>query len=250
MGDPEIRLENMVEEVKNQIETRGFRQLVTGVTRTWEGQRDSTLDQIWTNCGNRIINHFNLKRPPSDHNIIGANISLSDIKIGGQNIVRRKWSKFDTNRFKMKCNNTDWSSILREPNPELANSIFEEKLNRILDSEAPMGLIQRRTRYLNWLSDSTKDKMEERDKAKDKARDTKMESDWIIYRKQRNECTRLQNRDRTEHLRKTYERIELENYSSRLFSLTKNLLGWSGGGGFSNFIPVGGEYCQLTSGIS
>ena len=44
-----------------------------------------------------------------------------------------------------------WKHALKLPTPPL-----EEKLTTILDSEAPMGVFQRRTQYLKWLNDDTK----------------------------------------------------------------------------------------------
>ena len=55
----------------------------------------------------------------------------------------------------------------------------------------------------------------------------------------RNKCTALQKRNKTEYLRKNYEHIEKEHDSGRLYSLTKNLLGWNGSVGPETFQVAG-----------
>ena len=60
-GAPSKKVENMVENTKAEIETLGYHQMVTGVTRTWPDQPDSCLDQIWTNSPARLIYFKNIK---------------------------------------------------------------------------------------------------------------------------------------------------------------------------------------------
>ena len=65
-----------------------------------------------------------------------------------------------------------------ETSPDIANTIFEDRLNDILDSEAPMGVFQSRTKYLSWLTRDTKILMEDRDLAKVTARLSNSNGDW------------------------------------------------------------------------
>ena len=92
--DPEQHLVQMVDLTKEHIETEGFSQLITGITRVWRDQTDSTLDHIWVNCPQRVVNHSNLKRGSSDHNVITVIINCSDMVIGGMNTNMRCWKKF------------------------------------------------------------------------------------------------------------------------------------------------------------
>ena len=62
--------------MKNEIESIGFTQLVQGITRAWKGQRDSSIDHIWTNQPARITNISNIVRAHGDHNLI-----LADVKV-------------------------------------------------------------------------------------------------------------------------------------------------------------------------
>ena len=48
--NPEVHHENMINEVKDNIEVTGSVQLIREITRTMCHQVDSLLDQIWSNC--------------------------------------------------------------------------------------------------------------------------------------------------------------------------------------------------------
>ena len=54
--------------------------------------------------------------------------------------MRQKWSKFDRKCCLDKFAKIDLS--------ELANTFLEDEICKVLDSEAPMGATQVRTRYL------------------------------------------------------------------------------------------------------
>ena len=153
---PEQQLVAMVQLVKDKIETTGFSQLVNRITRSWNQQADSILDHIWVNCPNKVINHFNIPRGASDHNIIGLNLATMDLKMGGQNTIKRKWANFDKDRCMDKFRQLDWTDLYKETNPEQANSILVQKIEEVIESEAPMGTIQHRTKYQQWLTGETK----------------------------------------------------------------------------------------------
>ena len=76
---PDQMNESMVRQVQEEIETLGFIQMITGHTRRWRAQADSLIDQVWSNCHQRTVRHFNFERGDSDHNVIGLVVSTKDI---------------------------------------------------------------------------------------------------------------------------------------------------------------------------
>ena len=92
---PEQALENMVDKMKELIETVGFQQLIVGHTRSWRQQADSLLDYMWSNCPERTVKTFNIMRGSSDHNLIGLKLALKELKTGGNNVVKRTWTGFN-----------------------------------------------------------------------------------------------------------------------------------------------------------
>ena len=82
-SNPERHLEKMADLTKQYVEGNGFSQLIQGITRTWRTHTDSLLDHVWSNCGHRTVRVFNEDTGASDHNLIGLEISLKDVKEGG-----------------------------------------------------------------------------------------------------------------------------------------------------------------------
>ena len=121
----------------------------------------------------------------------------------------------------------DWNEILTQTDVDVANSLLEEKIILILNSEAPMRTSQVQTRYNKYLSVQTKSLMEERDRLREIARRTQTGEDWAVFRTHRNLCTREQRKDKSNYLKAAYDKIECENDSGRLFSMTRNTLGWN-----------------------
>ena len=223
---PEPHLDSMVEDTKDVIENSGFLQIVTNYTRTWRAQADSLLDHIWTNCPQRTLKTFNCERGASDHNVVGLEISTCDIITGSHNTLRRSWKKFDLKRCTEKFRQADYTDIMRMTDARLAASQLEDLICKIMDSEAPLKMIQTRSNYRPWVSDTTKSAMSSRDLARTRAKVSDSDSDWAEFRRQRNLCTKLLRNDRTLSLKLEFDKIEQENDSSKLFSTTKNLLNW------------------------
>ena len=219
--NPEQHLESMVERTQNEIETEEFVQMVTGFTRQWCHQADSLLDHCWVNCEQRVLKIYNVVRGNSDHNVVGLDVSVWDIKLGEQNTRRRSWKYFDRTRCLQTFTNTDWSDILTQTNVDVAASRLEERITDIMETEAPMKTVQMRTRYLKWISDNTKAEIIRRDITRDIAKVTDSELDWACYRSLRNSCTKLQRKDRAEFLSKTFSRLEKEKDGAKIYSTAK-----------------------------
>ena len=83
-------------------------------------------------------------------------------------------------------------------------------MNKILDAEAPMGVIQMRTNYSNWITNETKLKMTERDLQRALARRTQNELERTSYRSLRNSCTRMQKLDKANYLKKSLTKLSLK----------------------------------------
>ena len=101
---------------------------------------------------------------------------------------------------------------------------MEENFCHLVDTEAPMGIIQIQTKYRSWLSDETKKVMSEQDAARLTARETDNQSDWDVYRQMRNLCTSKQRRDKANYLKEKFDQIEAESDSSKLYSTVRQLL--------------------------
>ena len=224
--NPDNKQVNMVEDMKEILENTGHKQIITTFTRSARGVNDSLLDHIWTTCQDRISRVFNMNTGASDHRIIGCEISLKEIKISGQNILKRTWKNYDQTEFLEILRKYNWNEILLMTDVNLANSQLEDWMTEALDKVAPLKIFQTRSNFNNWIQDDTKTLMKSRDAALIKARNTKNDSDWLDFRNLRNQCTNKQRTDRSNHQKDLFLKLISEKDSKLFYKTSKKLLGF------------------------
>ena len=242
-GDPEHHLAVMVDTTKNEIESRGHIQLVNRITRSWKGQTDSIIDHIWTNSSDRVYSHENEVRGVADHNVVTVTLSTNDMIEETHNVRRRSWKTFKPEEFIEELKGIDWTNLYSASSADIANSELENNIGTILNRLAPMKIIQQRTKYKKWLTEDTKSQMEERDRLREVARLTQEDLDWELYKRTRNQCTKLQSKDRKNYLKAKFEKIEEEKDTARLFSKTRELLHWRRSGAPTSFL-INGKFIR------
>ena len=220
-NDPDPVLASMTLRTKQVIENKGSKQIITEVTRSWNQQRDSLLDHIWLNCYDRLINHSNSVRSVSDHNVIECRISQSDTKNVVHNVVKRSWKKVNLVQYKQLLSSVDWRPLYLITNVDVANSFLTDKIKNALDIAAPLTRVQYRSNFKHWLSDFTKDTMNQRDKARELARKSKNDIDWNTYKVLRNKCIKLQKTDRNNSEKRDFDMIADNNDTKKLFQKTR-----------------------------
>ena len=109
------------------------------------------------NTPGRLISYKNLDRAYSDHNLI---LVLFKTKLKATNIheiIKRDRKNFDCQEYVNTVKEIDWSDLEASDNLDLMNDLFETKLKTILDRMAPVKIVQRRSQYRNWVSQTLKD---------------------------------------------------------------------------------------------
>ena len=96
---PEHSQVNMVNLVKEKIETLNFAQKIVGATRFWNGTAPSLIVHVWTDCVDKIVSTMNINRAAADHNLIGTTIRVKGQDNSGHESIRRDRSKFSTEEY-------------------------------------------------------------------------------------------------------------------------------------------------------
>ena len=124
-------------------------------------------------------------RTSSDHNYIGALLRLKGKGEKGSDYMGRDRKNWDRDEYKKgpvrligKCSECQ--------NVDLANSIYEDKLVKILNDMIPIKITQLRNKPSLWLEQKTLDLMTRRDLAREAARTTDDDSDWDTFKQLRN----------------------------------------------------------------
>ena len=213
----DYRHQKLVKLVKDNIETLGFGQVISTMTRHWPGTPSSLVDHLWTNTPGCILAHHNSNNTPSDHNILTAILRSRDRKENSQVLISRDRKNLDLKEYTSRVQKIDWSDFFRSEDINELNQIFVEKLGPILDDLAPVKIHQVRNNLCKWMDDETKERQRDRDTKREIAKISGDPAHWKIYRTSRNVCTRELKKTKIKFYRKMYEKFENENDTKNFF---------------------------------
>ena len=215
--------QRLIQLVKDEIETIGFSQQIVTETRAWKGQASSILDHIWSNAPGRLIFSKNVKRSFSDHNLLWTQFKTKEKVKTRHNFWKRERRNLDEDRYRLKMSQINWSEFYDCDNLDLKNSLFEENILKVLNSEAPLNKFQSRTMFRKWISPELKQLMDERDNMKSTALNSGTEVDWSTFKTLRNNVVKKLKKEKKEFFRKMYENAERQKTTKELYKLTKEL---------------------------
>ena len=231
------KLKPLIESLFNTILPYGIVQCVAGPTRFESNCTPSGLDHFWTSNPNKLSNVHTYFHGSSDHKIIIGTRYTKRIIRSQRYIKKRSFKNFDPSAFIQAVKTTSWWELYSCDNPEDATEILSRKLNLILDEMAPIRKYQVRPKYAPWLTNCTKELMNERDLAQKRASRTGLREDWIEFKKLRN---RINGKLKQE--KKSWQSKRLENCSSTsdIWRSVKSWLGWNTPGPPSQLV-INGE---------
>ena len=189
------QLQPLVDLLNADIYPHGVHQCVQGATHSWPGQTDSCIDLIFTNTPDKIGPAHAQVRGSSDHRIVFVTKHAKNIKQNIRYVKKRSYKNFNEQEFRTAVKNIKWYEVYSCQDVDLAVDIFTGKLTEILDRMAPVKKFQVRTKYAAWVSDSTKEKIKERDAAQLKAATTQLNEDWNKYKMLRNDLSVVKKKD-------------------------------------------------------
>ena len=189
----------MVSDTKLEMETRGFYQLIRGITRSLKGQQDSALDHLWTNIPEIIIATMNISRASSDHNMIGASVRLKGGEVTSQEFYKRDRKNFDLTSYRKKLTSSRWEEFYSLQEINEASNWLEARISDILQEESPIKIVQPNKKFKSWISKQTIELFKQRDMSREKAKMTGEENDWKIFKTLRNRATNKMRQDKKVH---------------------------------------------------
>ena len=225
--------------LQNIIITQGFSQHIKGPTRFWPGCDSSLIDQLWTNCAQKLLNHRNINLAFSDHNPIEAILSTRKKIMNSQESVFRKKMSVTTDEYCSLLRNVDWSPLYNTEDPDIACSYLQDNICAILDKVSPMIKVQPKNKNKSWITKDSRECFLVRDNLRAAAVSSGSAEDWELYKRSRNKCSLLAKKDKKEYFAKKYDECNKEGDISRLYTITKKQLGWKTGGTPQSFLQDG-----------
>ena len=117
-----------------------------------------------------------------------------------QAVLKRNYKKFDIANFLLDIQSSSINEDVKACNDiDSAAATFQERFLDILDYYAPIKIFQTRKHYVPYLSDETKELMEERDALKKIATENKDETLFSEFRSKRNEVKKRLSLDEAKH---------------------------------------------------
>ena len=206
----------------------GAIQCVSVATRTWPNQEPSGLDHYFTTNPRKLSDVQAITNGASDHKIIFATRFSRCIARKQRIVKKRSYKSFDAARFLTDLSKISWWRIYSCDDVNEAVKMLSDDLTKLLDEHAPIKVFQVRSKYVPWISLSTKELMRQRDEAQKLAGETGLHSDWIKYKRLRN---RISNNLRTEKkLWQTQKLKEAAADTGKTWTTVKSWLGWVSGG--------------------
>ena len=220
----------LVDALISRILPYGVSECVRGPTRFPQGAQQHTpagLDHFWSSAPEKLSDVQVIAQGSSDHAVIHAVRITKEGNLKKSIVRKRDYSKFDEQKFLAEVKSINWMCVYRCVDVNLAVEILTNKLNSILNRPdmAPIKTFQPRDHYAPWLSDETKDIMQQRDRAQAQYNTSLSAHDWEEYRQLRNDVTRTLKNEKTKWMKSKIESCENENNDKMIW---KNVLGWLG----------------------
>ena len=166
-GSKAYRTRHLTEQLAMRILSRGVSQLVRGVTCNFTNKPEKTskVEMVTTT---------------SDHKYIQVTRFAKGLKIKPRYVVR-SYKEFDENEFKAEIRKVSWFSLYMCEDVNIAAELLANKINTVLDRMAPIRKIQTRNKFAAWISEETKELLEDRRSLQEAAVQSQNEEDWNSY---------------------------------------------------------------------
>ena len=218
------KLKPLINELFQRIFPHSVTQCVTVPTRFVSHQTPSGLDHLYTNRPDKLTTVETFFCGGSDHKLVFAVRSSKVVKKSVRYIRKRCYKSFDYENFMSDLESIKWWEVYQCDHVETAVDLFTNNFVSLLDRHIPLKVIQTRTKYVPWLSDQTKQLMDERDLAHSLAASSNRQDDWTTYKKMRNKVTTKLRLEESSWRKSKLSRIP--NNPAQQWSTILGWLGW------------------------
>ena len=220
--------------IKDIFKIHGYQQIIETPTRTTDSS-STLIDAIFTNHPQNISNQNVFPLSLSDHDCVGCTRKLNNEHFDPKTIICRNYNSYNETILCDKLKQQNWSYFKNCECPNKAWQIMKTNLLKVFNEIAP--LIQKRIkgRFCHWLTHEIKTLMNQRDKLRRKARKSKAEEDWNLYKKKKNSCTNLVKRTKDRYHQE--ELFENKNNPSKFWDNIKKVFPNKNGNSSITYAP-------------
>jgi hypothetical protein len=238
---PDYHLVTLARLVHTSCHVGNMSQLVTVPTRfQYNSVKDETsiscIDHVYTNSKFRCSNVTVIPFGGSDHDAISY-IRYSKMPPSPARTIRkRSYKNFDQASFLTSLSQVDWSEVYQCQDADLSAEILTRKFVEVLNIHAPWVLFQQRKFYKPWITDDTKELINNRDKFKKHAEELSIAGDtiaardaWSNFKKLRNKVNNKKKFDEKKF--KTGKVEQSLDSPANIWRTAKGFMDWESSGG-------------------
>ena len=240
---PTYRLCSLTQLVETTCNANNFSQLVTEPTRTMYNSVAETtvlscIDHVYCNSKYKCSTPVVTPSGASDHDIVSYTRYSKAPPSPARTIRRRSYKNFIEEDFITDMAAVDWSEVYEATDVDTAASIFTRIFLNVLNLHAPWVIFQHRKYFSPWLTETTKELMNQRDLWKQRAKNLailnpgqvsdEQKAAWKEFKKYRNKVNNVKKYDE-----KNYKREKInENIDdpASMWKTTKHFMNWKSAG--------------------
>ena len=187
-------------------------------------KKTDKIDHCITTNPELIANHTILKTGDSDHFIGKFTIKTKNNPSQPKFIIKRDYDLIDWDQMK--------ESLLINPNlrkctelndPSIICKTIQDTVNLLLDQQAPKRKVQITKKIPIFISQDTKNTLNERDVALQTAKEDDTPENWRQYRSLKNSCHKKLSTDKKNYVKK---KLDINNNEHDKWETAKDILGW------------------------
>ena len=181
---------NDSKELKDIILLNGFDQLISMPTRTTPDS-STLIDVVLSNKKANISKTDVIPFSLSDHDMIGCVRKKNHLKFESRTMTCRNYTNYDPGSLCNAISSIDLSPIYAMKDANKAWIFLRDHLIELFNSHAPMITKRVKGRHCPWLTTDVKKQMNQKDQLLRKARLSKLDNDFCIYKTAKNRCNNM-----------------------------------------------------------
>lgn len=185
-GDMNIDLFDLDNPLSRCLSAYSFTQIIAEATRI-TSTSETLIDPMFLSDASLVSSHGTLNADlVADHRLVYCSLNYDAVKNRQKTLLVRDFRRLSYDNFMSDLTILRWEDIIYLNDIDEKVNFFIAMTSLLFDKHAPARIIRVSKPKAPWLTDTIKTMMRVRDKALQRYRNTKRDTDWLNYKNLRN----------------------------------------------------------------